>query len=161
MGMPIEAPVSKHKKTNFKIYIGACLIGAGIFGYDGYLSKYEWSHRRSFYEKHVKDGKPDGDMVFNQLAPIFLVVLAGGLAARLAALKDKKLLAEENELVLSSKETIPYDAIEKIDKTYFKSKGFFAITYQNTKGRKVKRKLSDRDYDNLTAVLDQLVAKIS
>ncbi|MHC4477879.1 MAG: hypothetical protein ACYTEL_19735 [Planctomycetota bacterium] len=159
--MPIEAPLSKHKKTNFKIYIGVCLVGAGIFGYDGYLSKYEWSHRRSFYEKHVKDGKPDGDMVFNQFAPIFLVVLAGGLAARFAALKDKKLLAEDNELVLSAKETIPYDAIEKIDKTYFKSKGFFVIMYRNSDGRGVKRKLNDRDFDNLTAVLDQLVAKIS
>ena len=159
--MAIEAPVSKYRKTNFKIYITACIIFAVVFAYDGYLSKYEWSHRRSFYEKHVKDGKPDDTMIFNQVAPIFLVVIAAVLLGRLRALKDKKLLADENELIISDKERIPYDSIQKIDKTNFKSKGYFLITYKGKNGREADRKISDKKYGNLAAILDHLVAKIS
>lgn len=159
--MAIEAPISKHKKINFKIYITACVIFAFVFAYDGYLSKYKWSHRRSFYEKHVKDGRGDETMIFNQIIPIVLVAAAICLAARLRALKDKKLLADENGLIISDKEKISYDSIQKIDKTYFKSKGFFVITYKDNDGREVNRKLNDRTYDNLQAVLDELVAEIT
>ena len=53
------------------------------------------------------------------------------------------------------------DAIQKIDKTYFDSKGYFIITHKDQNGREVNRKLSDRNYDNLGAVLDHLVAKIT
>jgi hypothetical protein len=58
--MAIEAPVSKYTKTNIKIYIAVCVAAAVIFAYDGYLSKYKWSGRYSFYKKHVldNDGKP-------------------------------------------------------------------------------------------------------
>lgn len=159
--MAIEAPISKSKKTNLKIYIVACIVFAAVLAYDGYLSKYQWSHRRNFYEKHVKEGQPDDTMIFNQIAPIFLVVLAAGLIGRFWAFKDKKLLAGENELVINDKEKISYDSIQKIDKTHFDSKGFFLITYKNKDSSEVNRKLSDRTYDNLEAILDKLVAKIS
>ena len=159
--MAIEAPISRSKKNNLKIYAAACIIFAVVFAYDGYLSKYQWAHRSDFYEKHVKDGRPDDMMIFNQKAPIFLVALAAVLMGRFWAFKDKKLLASENELVISDKEKISYDSIQKIDKTGFDSKGFFLITYKNKDGREVNRKISDRTYDNLAAVLDKLVAKIS
>ena len=160
--MAIEAPISKHKKTNFKIYIAACIIISVIFGYDGYLSKYEWSRRRSFYEKHIKDGRPDETMLFNQITPIVLAAAAVGLAARFRALKDKKLLADENELVISDREKISYDSIQKIDKTHFDpTKGYFVVTYKNKDGREVNRKIDSRTYDGLAAVLDELVAKIT
>jgi hypothetical protein len=159
--MAIEAPLSKFRKTNLKIYIAFCIGFAVIFAYDGYLSKYHWSLRRSFYEKHTNQGKGDDQMIFNQVAPIFLIAGAAGLAVRLRAVKDKKLLADESELIISDKKRIAYDSIEKIDKTYFDSKGFFVITYKNTAGAEVNFKLSDRKYDNLAAVLDKLVAKIS
>lgn len=159
--MAVEAPISKFKKNNLKIYIVACIIGAIILAYDGYLSKYEWSYRRSFYEKHVKDGNPDETMIFNQIFPFFLIVLTAGLTWRLWAIKDKKLLADESELIISDKERIPFDSIQKIDKTHFKKKGRFVITYKNNCGKKVNRKLNDRTYDNLKAILDKLVAKIS
>jgi hypothetical protein len=158
--MAIEAPISKSKKNNLKIYAAACIIFAIVFAYDGYLSKYQWSHRRSFYEKHTKEGRPDDTMIFNRTAPIFLVALAAVLTGRLQAFKDKKLLAGENELVISDKEKIPYASIQKIDKTSFNSKGFFIITYKNKDGDEVSRKISDRTYDNLAAILNKLVAKI-
>jgi inorganic pyrophosphatase len=158
--MAIEAPISKFKKNNLKVYTAVCIIFAIVFAYDGYLSKYQWSHRSGFYEKHVKDGNPDDTMIFNRIAPIFLVVLAAVLMGWLWTLKDKKLLADENELVINDKEKISYDSIQKIDKTSFSSKGFFLITYKNKDGSEISRKLSDRTYDNLAAILDKLVAEI-
>ena len=37
--MAIEAPVSKYKRTNFKIYIIICAVLAVWFAYDGYLNE--------------------------------------------------------------------------------------------------------------------------
>jgi len=159
--MAVEAPLSKFKKNNFKIYIGVAVLFAVIFAYDGYLSKYEWSGRHSFYEGHVKDGKPDDTMRFNQIAPILLVVLVVLLAGRFWAVKNRKLLADESQLVIDGTEKISYDTIQKIDKTYFDSKGYFVITHKDKDGKETNRKLSDRTYDNLAAILNELVAKIS
>ena len=159
--MSIEAPLSKYKKTNFIIYVTACLTFAAVFAYDGYLSKYEWSRRRSFYEKHVKEGKADDTMIFNRFAPIVLLVVVAILAGRFRVLKNRKLLAEENELIIDAKEKIPYDFIESIDRTYFDSKGHFTIVYKDKDGSETSRKLSDRTYDNLGAILDHLVKKIT
>ncbi|MHC4175557.1 MAG: hypothetical protein ACYS0I_06550 [Planctomycetota bacterium] len=158
--MTIEAPISKYKKTNFKIYIAFCVVAAIILAYDGYLSKYQWSHRRSFYEKHTKDGNPDDTMIFNQKVPILLAALAAALAVRLWTMKNRKLLADENELIISDKR-IPYESMQKIDKTHFDSKGFFIITYTGKDNREVDLKLSKKTYDNLAAILDALVVKIS
>ena len=193
--MAIEAPYSKYNRTNFKICIVLCIGVAIAFAYDGYLSKYEWSLRRSFYEEHVKDGKPDSDMVINQKAPVVLVTLAAILTVLFLVRKNNKLIADENELIFNDKKRIPYDAIEKINKTHFRSKhesatvkrefvghpnsvleesneevkeeckdeptGYFIITYKNKDGKEINQKLSDRKYDNLAAILDHLVAKIS
>jgi len=159
--MAIEAPYRKYRKTNFKIGIVLCLGAAIIYAYDGYLSKYEWSLRRSFYEEHVKDGKPDFDMAFNQKSPFVLVGLAAVLTAWFWVRKKKKLLADENKLIINNNKNISYDSIEKIDKTYFDKKGFFVITYKDKGGKEVRLKLNDRTYDNLAAILEHLVAKIS
>jgi len=159
--MPIEAQYSKYNKTNFKIGIAVCIGAAIVFGYDGYLSKYQWSHRRSFYEKHVKDGQGDHTMIFNQKAPIFFVAAAAVLTAWYWARKSKKLLANENELTINGKRKIAYDSIEKIDKTHFDSNGYFIITYKDENGIKSDCKLSNKTYDNLPAILEKLVAKIS
>jgi hypothetical protein len=152
--MAIEAPLSKFKKTNFKIYIVVCIIAAVWFGYDGYFSK-------KFREKHAPDGVPDSTMVFNRKAPPFFIAGALLLGVYLYAIRNKKITADENELIISDKENIPYDSIQKIDKTYFDTKGVFIITYKDTDGNEANRKLSSRKYDNLAAILDHLVAKIS
>jgi len=174
--MAIEAPISKFKKTNFKISMSVCIIAAIWFGYDGYFNK-------KFMEENSDDnGVPNSTLVFNQKAPPFLVGAAVLLGAYMFAIKDRKLVADENELVISAKERIPYDSIEKINKTHFRPRtkrkfvgdsqgevqeisgppeGHFIITYTNRNGSEVNRKLSDRNYDNLEAILDHLVAKIS
>lgn len=161
--MAIEAPISKFKKTNYKISIALCTALAIVFAYDGYLSKYEWSMRHGFYKEHVIDngGKPNSTMIFNQKSPPFFAGAAVLMGAYLLVLRKKKLVADENELVFSDGDRIRYDSIEKIDKTYFEKKGFFVFTYKNEHGKDVDRKLSDRTYDNLGAILDHIVAKIS
>lgn len=159
--MAIEAPISKHRKTNLKIYSVFCVVFAIIFGYDGFLSKYEWSHRTDFHQEHVVDGKPDEMMVFNRIAPIFLIAGVLTMFFRYQMIKNRKLIADENELVFSNGLKIPYDSIEKIDKTHFKKKGLFVITYKNSGGREIDHKISDRNYDGLDAVLELLVSKMS
>jgi hypothetical protein len=161
--MAIEAPVSKFTKTNIKIYIAACAAAAVIFAYDGYLSKYKWSGRYSFYKEQVldNDGRPTQTMNFNRKSPPFFIGAAILFAVYLFVIKNNKLIADENGLVFSTKEKIPYDSIQKINKTYFEKKGFFVITYKDEHGNQVDRKITERKYDNLAAVLDHLVAKIS
>jgi len=161
--MAIEAPISKFKKNGLMIYIGVCLLAAGVFAYDGYLSKYEWSRRYSFYKEHVidNDGKPTPTMNFNRKSPPVFLGIAVVLAAYLVTLKKKKLVDDENSLIFSNAEKIGYDAIRKIDKTHFDSKGVFALTYKDEGGKEIERKISNRKYDNLAAVLDRLVEKIS
>ena len=153
--MAIEAPVSRQKKNNLKIYIAFCLIVAAWCAYDGYFNQ-------SWIEEHTDEqGNPEPYLVFNKYAPFFLGALAAGFGIYLYILKDKKLIADEQGLIISKNEKISYNSIEKIDKTYFKSKGYFIVTYQDSSGKETNCKISDRQYDNLPAVLEELVAKIS
>jgi len=148
--MAIEAPISKFAKTNLKIYIAICIGLALWFGYDGYLNE-------TFIEKNTnEDGTPNSTLIFNQKSPPFFAGAAVLLGVYLFAIRNKKLIADENELVISAKEKIPYDSIEKIDKTNFDSKGYFILTYKNENNKEVKRKISTRKYDKLKNVLDHL-----
>ncbi len=161
--MAIEAPFSKHGRNTFLIWIAVCIGVAAVFAYDGYLSKYEWSKRHNFYKKHVidNDGVPTSTMVFNQKSPPFFIAAAVILGVWLLAIKNKKLTADDTELLIDGKKKIPCESIQKIDKTLFESKGRFTLTYRGQNGKEVDIKLSDRTYDNLGAVLEHLVAKIS
>lgn len=153
--MAIEAPISKSKKNNLKIYIAVLILITAWFGYDGYFNE-------KFKEKHTdKNGTPDSTLVFNQKSPPFFIAAAVLLGAYLFVIRNKKLIADENELVISNKEKISYGSIQKINKTNFNTKGFFLITYKNKDGSEINRKISDRKYDNLAPILDELVAKIS
>jgi len=153
--MAIEAPLSKHKKNNLKIYMAICIIAAIWFGYDGYVNK-------KFIEKNTDEkGKPNSVLVFNQKAPPLFIAGTVLLGLYLYAIRNRKIVADETELIITANEKIRYDSIEKIDKTYFDRKGFFTITYKDENGKQVDRRLSDRKYDNLAALLDHLVAKIS
>jgi hypothetical protein len=153
--MAIEAPLSKYKKNNLVIYIILCIVAAGWFAYDGYINK-------NFIAKHTKDdGTPDSTLAFNQKSPPFFIAAAVLFGVYLYVARNKKLIADENELVFSAKDKIPYDSIQKIDKTFFDKKGFFIITHKDEHGKEINRKISDRNYDNLTSILDHLVAKIN
>ena len=152
--MAIEAPISKFKKTNFKVYIAVCVVAAVWFGYDGYYNK-------KFIDKHSPEGVPDTTLIFNQKSPPVFIGGALLLGAYLFVISRKKVLADENELVINAREEIPYDSIQTIDKTHFSSKGFFIITYKDNSGSEIQRKLSKKTFDNLAPILDHLVEKIS
>jgi hypothetical protein len=152
--MALEAPLSKFKRNNFIIYIVVCIALALWFAYDGYLNK-------SFIADHTTEQGPNGTLAFNQKAPPVLGVGALLLAGYWYTIRNRKLVAAEDALHFSSGQKIPYDAIEQIDKTWFDKKGFFTIHYKGPDGKPVRRKLSDRQYDNLAPLLDHLVAQIS
>ena len=119
--MAIEAPLSRYKKQNMLIIIAILIGGAGWLAYDGYK-------KEDFIKKHTIEGKPDSTLIFHQKAPPFLIAGAIGYAIYFFLVRNKKLVASENELD-TGKIKIPYDAIEKINKTHFDKKGFFTITY--------------------------------
>jgi hypothetical protein len=156
--MAIEAHLSKYKKNNFRITL-LLLIGFGIwFAYDGYFNE-------DFIKKNTNnygtpEAAPNNDLIFNQRAPFFLFGTAVVVGVWFFLVRDKKLVVGEDALV-TEKYSIAYNSIEKIDKTYFESKGYFVVTYKDNEGKEARLKLSDRSYDNLPAVLDELVAKIS
>ncbi|MHC5142751.1 MAG: hypothetical protein ACYSN8_00925 [Planctomycetota bacterium] len=150
--MAIEAPLSSYKKKNILIIV-AVLIGVGAwFAYDGYKNP-------DFIKKHTVDGVADSTLNFNRKAPPFMIGAGILLGIYFVVIKGKKIIADENELIAGST-MVSYDSIEKINKTHFDKKGFFIVTYSQG-GQNKELKLSDRTYDNLGAVLDQIVSKIS
>jgi hypothetical protein len=153
--MAIEAPVSRYRKTNLIILIVVLVGCAAWFGYDGYLNE-------TFMERHTgADDKPDSTLAFNRKSPPFFLAGAVIVWLYLCRIKGRKIVATDTELVISSRKKIPYDSIEKIDKTHFESKGRFVISYKGSSGKQVARKLSDSKYDNLSAVLEHLIKEIS
>lgn len=146
--MAIEAPLSRYKRNNFYIGIAVCIGLALWCGYDGYIDE-------TFKERSPQWWGP------NRVVPFVLLPAAAALGAWLYAIRNRKVVAADDTLVIAGKQKISYDSIEKIDKTYFEKKGFFTITYKNQQGGEVRRSLSDREYDNLGPILDHLVAKIS
>ncbi len=161
--MAVEAPLSKYKKDNYRMTIGAFLLFAILFAYDGYLSKYEWSKRHSFYKEHVLDnnGVPDSTMVRNRRLGPALAVCAAVAAVRMVMVKGRKIIAADDALVLADGTTIPYDRIDQIDKTHFEAKGVFTVTYRAESGAERNLKLNARAYDNMPAILEVLTAKLT
>ena len=153
--MAVEAPLSKFKRNNLILYIVICLGFGAWCAYDGYFNQ-QW------IQDHTnQDGTAQTYLVFNKNAPYYLSAAAILFAVYLLAIKGRKIIADENELVINDKKKIQYDSIQKIDKTRFKDKGCFVITYNDTGGSETDCKISDKNYDNLQAVLDILIEKIS
>ena len=98
--MRIEAPTSNFRKTNLKIYIAVCLTLAVWCIYDVYFNE-------GFQKKYTDDdGNPTGWMVINQKAVPFLFGAAALMGAYLFVVNKKKLIADENELIISGKKKI-------------------------------------------------------
>jgi len=152
--MTIEAPLSRYKKNNLKIYIVLFILLAGWFVYDGRFNE-------TFIKKHSDPaGNPDSTLVLNRKSPPYILAVAALLCVYMFVIRNKKLIADETALVAGSLK-IPYTSIEKINNTHFSSKGYFIIEYKNRQGAPAALKLSERTYDNLPAVLDTLIAKIT
>jgi hypothetical protein len=153
--MAVEAPYSRYRKTNCILYILLLIAVGGWCVYDGYFND-------NWIAKHTNpDGSPKPYLTLNRQGPYYTGAAAVAIAVFWFMVRNKKLVADENELIISEKERIPYSSIQQIDKTHFESKGFFIITYKNADGKNVLRALSYKKYDNLKAVLDHLVSKIT
>jgi len=153
--MAIVAPYSKFKKNNLKIYIVFLLALAAWCAYDGYINE-KW------IEEHTnEDGSPMTYLTFNQNAPYVLGAGAIVLGIYMGIVSGKKLVADENELIVSKKQKISYSTIQQINKTHFDAKGYFTIGYKTPDDKDAEVTISSKNYDNLGAVLDELVTKIS
>lgn len=149
----IEAPVSRYKRNNYLIWT-VLLIGLAVwFAYDGYKNE-------KFIAKHTKDGIPDATLKSHRVSPPFMIFGGLVLGAVSLVIRNRKITADDQALQVN-KTTIPYERIEAVDKTHFDKKGYFVLTWNNSDQKKESMKLSDRDYDNLPAVLDRIVEKIS
>ena len=156
--MAIEAKLSKYKRNNWLIII-VVLVGAAIWcWYDGYFNEDFIKEKTTINE--AGEEVQDTWLIVNRKAPPYLIVGAIASAIYLLLIKNKKVVAAETSLI-TEKTEIPYDSIEKIDKTNFDSKGFFVLTYKNDQGSEQTLRLSDRTYDNLPAVLDEIVKQIT
>jgi hypothetical protein len=155
--MVIEAPLSKYKKQTLLI-MAVVALGFGLYCiYDGYYNE-------KFIEKHTKvtesgQEKPDSTLAFNMTAPYVLLPVSVGLIGYFFVIRNKKVVADDTGITARGKR-IEYEQIEAIDKTHFDKKGYFIIQYQKD-GGKQKVKLSDRNWDNLGAVLEELIRRIS
>lgn len=153
--MAITAPLSRYKKNRCLIWMAILTGFAAYCVYDGYFNDvFKANHSDA-------QGNPDSTLVFNRKAPPYLIGTAIFIGTYFFTMRGKKVVAEASELIIDDREKIAYDSIEKIDKTNFKSKGYFVITYKDSTGREVNRKISDRLYDNLEVVLNEIVSKIS
>ena len=152
--MAVSAPYCQYKKTNFKIYIVMLLIAAIYFAYDGYFNK-------TFIKKHTNAGIADSTLAFNKNSPPFFLGGAVIVAIWFWMVKDKKLVADDEGLVFSEKDKIPYSSIESINKTNYDSKGLFMVEYKLPNGQKSQRQVSSGTYDNLDPVLELLVSKVA
>jgi hypothetical protein len=152
--MAVVAPLSRYKRNNFYIYIAVCIVGTLWCAYDGYLNE-------TFISEHTNaDGQAEWELVFNRIAPPFLAAGIALFGGWFLAVRKHQLVADDEVLSVPGKGAIPYSAIEKIDKTYFKKKGYFTIFYDRN-GRAAKLALNDRQYDNLPEVLDLVAEKIT
>jgi len=130
------------------------VVLAGWCYYDGYLNP-------EFIKDHTaSDGTPQGWLPLNRKAPPFLIAAAVILAVRFWMIKDKKIVADDKGLNCE-KLTIPYDRMDSIDKTHFDSKGYFIVHYRDGQDKTQQVQISDRQYDNMPAVLDHLVSKLT
>ena len=153
--MAIVAPYSKFKKSNLKIYIVLMIALSLWCVYDGYFNE-EW-----IAEHTNEDGTPMTYLTFNRNAPYYLGAGVIILGIYLGMVSCKKLIADENELIICEKQKIPYSAIQQINKTHFDAKGYFTIGYKTSDDTETEITISSKKYDDLGAVLDELVSKIS
>ncbi len=150
--MAIEATLSGYKKNNTLITIAILAGSAAWLFYDG-------KYNENFIKKHTPDGTPDSTLNIHRKSPPYLLAGAALVGGYFFYIKSKKVIADENSLRVN-RQKISYADIRSIDKTYFSKKGFFTINYSRN-GMDCRLKISDRTYDNLQAVLEHLVAKIS
>jgi hypothetical protein len=152
MIMAVEATGSKYKQKTGYILAVMFLAFAAYCLYDGWYSQ-------DFIRKHTVDGRPDINLQANRIwIPALLALAAIYEIATSLRLAAKRITLDDRGLTLSGQTPIPCDQITYIDKRFFQSEGHFTIGYNDPRGSQ-KLKLSDRNYDNLVPLFDELVKR--
>lgn len=150
--MAVEAVGSKFSRNNHYILAAMCLAFAVWFTYDGWINKtYQQEETR-------EDGTPTANLQFNRYAPIGLAAIAVYSLLAAAQVKNKRITTDDEGLTVSGKAAIPYRSITHIDKRFFEKEGHYTIGYKEA-GADQSLKLSDRKYDNLGLLLDELIRR--
>jgi cbb3-type cytochrome oxidase subunit 3 len=152
--MAVVAPLANYKKTNYKIWFLILFLAGAWFFYDG-------KYNEKFIKKHTNNGVQDHTLIFHLKAPPYMIGAAFLIAIYAYSMRNKKIIADDESLILSDIEEIPYKSIESINKTNYDSKGYFIISYKGKDGKPAEKKISNRTWDNLDEVLELLVQKIS
>ena len=160
--MSISAKYSSYKLGNLKIAVFVLVVFSVWCAYDGYYNK-------TFIEKHteqveLEDGttveKPDHTLIFCQKFPFVGFPLAAIAILSFITKRNKQIVADSDGLILCCGNKIPYNTINEIDHTEYDTKGHFSLKYnQNDKTKSLK--LSDKTWDGLEKVLDELISKMS
>ena len=147
--MPVTATGSKFSRNNSLLLTIFCLAFAMWFTYDGWISD-------TYQTENTVEDVPNANLKFNRYAPVPLVAVA--LYSLIAALRipSRKIIADQNGLTVLNRAPIAYASINMIDKRQFEKEGFFIIEYTDA-GATNRLKLTDKKYDSLGLVLDELV----
>ena len=149
--MAVTATGSKFSKNNMLILAVVC-IGFGLwFAYDGWVNE-EYKNK----ETNAETGEPTPNLQFNRYVPIPLAVIAVYALVMTARIPKRRVVADEKGLTVDSGLSIAYGSVRAIDKRNFEKDGHFTIQYE-VNGVEKSLKLSERKYDNLGVLLDEVV----
>lgn len=150
--MAVVATGSRRNRQNNYIIVVMCIVFGLWFGYDGWMNK-------EYQQKETDaDGKPKANLIFNRYAPAGLAVLAAYFLVMAVQAGKRKVTADEKGITVEGKPMIPYSSMAKIDKRYFEKEGHFTLEY-TAEGKVCKLKLTDRAYDNMGPLLDEVVRR--
>ncbi len=152
--MALEIPSSNYSIKNFLIF-GFILLGVSVwFINDGY------NPNSNYYKKEMEkgEGQPTLDLKINRATPFLTGAFAIYCFVSMALLKKRKIVADDNGLQIDGKTAIPYSAITKLDKRNFQEKGYFILFFQEN-GSERALKFSDKHYDKLGLLLDEIISK--
>ncbi|MCF7958767.1 MAG: hypothetical protein K9M57_10000 [Phycisphaerae bacterium] len=159
--MAVEATGSRYSRnTNFIIVLA--LIGAGAwFFYDGhYIEEFINDNTLTKINEAGEEVVTQKfNLTFNRtMGPVICGLGAIYFLAQALMLGTKLISADETDVTVKGGPKIPYSSILKIDKRDLEKKGILKI-YYDVNGTEAVLKLSDRTYDHLGLLLDQIVAK--
>ena len=149
--MATEANASKFSRNNGFIFAAVCIAAGVWFGLDGWSDS---EYRQTELESN--EGKPTANLMFNMYVPIPLAAVAGYFLVTALLASSRKLEADEKGLVINGKKTVLYSEMNSIDKRHFEKEGHFTIEYEQA-GKVERLKFSDRKWDNLGVLLDEVV----
>lgn len=148
--MAIVSTGSRHTQNTNYIIAVACILFACWFLYDGW-----------FNEDFIKEQEEKNEYLTIRLNQYYVPIGCAGAAVFFVLsayrLKSRKITAGQSDLEFSDGLKIAYNDIQQIDKRFFKKEGHFTVHYKEDSGEDKKIKLTDRTYDGLGLLLDEIV----